>query len=40
MKTLKMKSVLVNLLAIMAVTVFLTSCGQESIVIEDIEGHC
>jgi len=32
MKTLKVKSILFSLLAIMAVAVFLTSCGKEEIV--------
>ncbi len=33
MKNLKVKSILFSLLAIMAVAVFLTSCGKEEIVI-------
>lgn len=35
MKTLKVKSLLFSLLAIMTVAVFMTSCGQEEAIIED-----
>lgn len=39
MKTLKVKSILFSLLAIMAVTVFMTSCGQEELVQTLISDH-
>jgi len=38
MKTLKVKSILFSLLAIIAVAVFMTSCERESIVEEDLDG--
>ncbi len=38
MKTLKVKSILFSLLAMLIAAVFLTSCGQENIVEEDLEG--
>jgi len=38
MKTLKVKSILFSLLAMMAVAVFMTSCERQSIVEDDIDG--
>ncbi len=38
MKTLKVKSILFSLLAMMAVAVFMTSCERESIVEDDVSG--
>ena len=38
MKNLKVKSIFFSLLAIMAVAVFMTSCEQESVVEDDVEG--
>jgi len=37
MKTLKVKSILFSLLAVMAVAVFLTSCGQEEVITDEID---
>jgi len=38
MKTLKVKSILFSLLAMMAVAVFMTSCERESVIEDDIQG--
>jgi len=38
MKTLKVKSIFFSLLAVIAVAIFLTSCEQDSIVVDEIDG--
>jgi len=39
MKNLKVKSILFSLLAVMAVAIFMTSCGQEEIITNEIESN-
>ncbi len=38
MKTLKVKSILFSLLTVMAIAVLMTSCEQDAVVIEELEG--